>query len=519
VTVPAGVTSLDAQFQFLSPVQGSEGTIVATPEIVSIEWNTVALYPAGYDIRRIAIQASAVLPEGWQFATALEPAARGGREARFKETDFSTLVDSPLFAGKYFKRFDLDPGAKVPVYLDVLADRPEGIEAKPEQIEAHRALVQQAYKLFGSHHYDHYDFLLAISETFGSIGLEHHQSSENGVPPGYFTEWDKNAGARDLLPHEYTHSWNGKFRRPADLWTANLNLPMQGSLLWVYEGQTEYWGHVLAARSGLVSAAFARNNFANIAAQRVTEAGRTWRNLQDTTNTPVVAMRRGQPWQSWQRSSEYYSEGALIWLDVDSKIREMSQDTRSLNDFARRFFGVDDGSHQSETYTFEDVVAGLNDVEPFGWASFLRARLDGVGSAPLDGLTRSGWKLVFGEERSSYEKDFEEGRHTTGFRYSLGFSLDQDDKISEVQWDGPLFKAGRTVGEKLLAVNGHSYKADLLRSTITAAKSGAAPIELLFKKEDLYTTVRIDYHGGQRYPHLERIEGTPDRLDAIFQPL
>jgi predicted metalloprotease with PDZ domain len=520
LSVPAGVRTLEIEFQFLSPVRLPEGRRVATPEILGLQWNTVVLYPAGYAARRITVRPQLLLPEGWQFASALEPAAHGiTGELRFKETDLSTLVDSPLYAGRHFKRYDLDPGAKVPVDLDVFADDDESLEASPAELVAHRALVQQAYKLYGSHHYDHYDFLLAISDTFGNIGLEHHQSSEDGVRLGYFSEKTKTSTLRDLLSHEFTHSWNGKFRRPLDLTTANFNVPMQDSLLWVYEGQTQYWGYVLAARSGIASAALTRDDLAAVAARYENQAGRSWRSLEDTTNAAVVSQWRELAWPSWQRNGDYYSEAQLIWLDVDTRIREMSGEKRSLDDFARSFFGIDDGSHEVRTYTFEDVVAALNAVAPYDWANFLRARLDGHGPAPLEGLTRSGWRLTYTDEPSASDKGLEEERHTTNFAYSLGFDLDRENLLTDLQWDSPAFKAGLTTGAKLLAVNGHAVKADLLRRAITAAKSTTAPIDLLLQRDDLYFTVHLDYHEGLRYPHLVRIEGTPDRLGAILSPL
>jgi predicted metalloprotease with PDZ domain len=384
----------------------------------------------------------------------------------------------------------------------------------------HRDLVQQAYRLYGSHHYRHYDFLLGLTDEFGRIGLEHHQSSENSQPVNYFTEWSKTEPGRDLLSHEYTHSWDGKFRRPADLSTPNFNVPMQDSLLWVYEGQTQYWGKVLAARSGLMSLAMVRDDIAATAATYEHRLGRSWRPLQDTTNDPIINQRRPLGWLSWQRSEDYYSEGELVWLDVDTRIRELSGDQRSLNDFARAFFGVADGEIGPRTYTFEDVVATLKQVQPYDWATFLRNKLDGYAAgAPLDGLARGGWKLVYTEKPTDYFKGVEELRKVTDLSYSIGLVLDKDSKISAVQWDSPAFKAGLTVGSTLVALNGRSFKTDALKTAITEARTGKDPIELLVKNGDRYSTVKIDYHGGLRYPRLERIEGTPDRLGAILQAL
>ncbi|HEY2645798.1 MAG TPA: hypothetical protein VGI34_02435 [Candidatus Acidoferrales bacterium] len=519
VDVPAGVNSLDVSFQFTSPSDPNQGRIVMTPEMLNLQWNAVALYPAGYFARQIMVEPSVRLPEGWEFATALETAATNGRIVTFKTVPLETLVDSPMFAGRYFKRLDLDPGGAVPVHLNIVADRADLLDLKPDQLEAHRALVQQAYKLYGSHHYDHYDFLLALTDRMGGIGLEHHRSSENGTVPTYFTEWEKTPDARDLLPHEYTHSWNGKFRRPADLWTPNYNVPMRDSLLWVYEGQTQYWGFVLAARSGLWTKQQALDAIAATAAVYDQRIGREWRALQDTTNDPIIAMRRPLAWRSWERSEDYYSEGQLMWLDVDTLIRELSDGKRSLDDFAKTFFGVNNGSFVPSTYTFEDVVKALNSVQPHDWATFLRARLDGHGpGAPLDGITRGGYKLIYTDTPSNFFKDAETRRKITDLTYSPGMIVAAEAKISDVLWEGPAYKAGLTVGTQIIAVNGISYDADLLKRAIKDANKTGPPIELLVKNGDRYRTVKIDYHDGLRYPRLEREGNAAARLDQILEP-
>jgi predicted metalloprotease with PDZ domain len=524
--VPAGVKALDIEFQFLSPTTPREGRVVLTPDLLDLQWNAVVLYPAGYFSRDIKVEPTVVLPEGWGYGTAREPAgaAQGaslGGAVSFKPVTLNNLVDSPMFAGRWFKRIDLDPGAAVPVHLDIVADRPEELEIKPEQLEAHRALVRQAARLFGAHHYDHYDFLLGLSDQMSSIGLEHHQSSEDSTFPGYFTDWDKTPMGRDLLPHEYTHSWNGKFRRPADLWTPNFNVPMRDSLLWVYEGQTEYWGKVLAARSGLLGPKDSLDAWASIAASYDNQAGRAWRALQDTTNAPITTMhfRSPQAWSSWQRSADYYDEGALIWLDADTLIRELSHGRKSLDDFAKSFFGVDNGSYVARTYTFEDVVAALNAVQPYDWATFLRTRLDGHGpGAPLDGIKRGGYRLVYTDVQSPYDKAFEALLKATDLRWSLGLVLDREGRIIDVQWDGPAFKAGLAINSQVIAVNGRAYDPEVLKDAIKAAKGDGPAVELIVKTGDRYRTVRLDWRGGLRYPHLERDGTGPASLDALLTP-
>ena len=406
----------------------------------------------------------------------------------------------------------------MPVRLNVFADRADLLETKPAQIDAHRALVAQAYKLFNSRHYDHYDFLLALSDRLGAGGLEHHRSSENGTAPTFFTEWDKNPDTRELMPHEYAHSWNGKFRRPADLWTANLNVPMRDSLLWVYEGQTQYWGYVLSARAGLVTKEQALDELARTAAVYQHRPGREWKSLQDTTNDPIIASRRPIPWRSWQRSEDYYLEGELVWLDADTLIRELSNGQKSLDDFARAFFGIDDGKWTPVTYTFDDVVNALNAVEPHDWAAFLRARLETHGEAPFDGLARGGYTLTFSDKASDYFTKTEARRKIADFTFSLGFIVGRESKLVDVLWNGPAYAAGLTVGTQLVAVNGVAYEKDRLRDVIKAAKTDPGAIEFIVKNGDRYTTVRIDYHDGLRYPHLIRNESVPARLDDILAP-
>jgi len=518
LTVPAGAASLDVEFQFLSATDENQGRIVTSPALLNLQWHSVVLYPAGHFARQITVEPSVRLPDNWQFATALEIAATAGDTTAFKPVPLDTLVDSPMFAGRYAKRVDLDASGPAPVRLNVFADRADLLEAKPEQLDAHRALVTQAYRLFNSHHYDHYDFLLALSDRLGFIGLEHHRSSENGTAPTYFTEWDKNPDTRELLPHEFAHSWNGKFRRPADLWTPNFNVPMRDSLLWVYEGQTQYWGYVLTARSGLVTKEQALDQLAYTAAIFQHRVGREWRSLQDTTNAPIVALRGPIPWRSWQRGEDYYQEGELIWIDADTLIRERSNGQKSLDDFARAFFGVDDGQWTAKTYTFDDVVAALNAIEPHDWAAFLRARLDSHDGAPLDGLARGGYVLTYSDTASDYFKKLEARRKIADFTFSLGFIVGRENKLAEVLWGGRAQAAGLTVGTQLIAVNGEAYDKERLMAMIKAAGTDNAPLEFIVKNGNRYSTIRIDYHDGLRYPHLTRDANTPARLDDILAP-
>ena len=518
IDVPAGVTELNVAYKFLSPVETKVGRMVMTPDMLNLQWLQMTMYPAGHFTRRITVEPTVKLPAGFQFASALEVDKTEGQVTSFKPTTVETLVDSPMFAGRYFKSVELDPGAKVPVRLNMIADKPELLEFKPEQIQAHKNLVQQAYKLYGSHHYDHYDFLVALSDQLGGIGLEHHRSSENRVAPKYFTEWDKTYVGRDLLPHEFTHSWNGKFRRGADLWTPTLNTPMRDSLMWVYEGQTQYWGYVLSSRSTLLSKEQTLDAIAMTAATYDNRRGRDWRPVQDTTNDPIIANRKPLSWLSYQRSEDYYSEGQLVWLDADTLIREKTGGKKSLDDFAKAFFGVADGSYVSHTYTFDDVVAALNGVVANDWATFLKDRIEGVNpKAPLDGLARGGYKLVYTDTPTEYFKSSETRAKNTNLSYSLGLTVGSDAVLTDVQWDGPAFKAGLTQGLTVVAVNGDTYDADKLKAAVKATAKGV-PVELLVKEGSRYRTVKLDYAGGPRYPRLERIAGTPARLDDILAP-
>ena len=517
-----GTHAVDIDFDYLSPTTLKVGALEMSPDLLMIEWNELVFYPAGYFARQIPVEVQLQLPVDWQFGSALETASTDHTQTHFKRTTLETLIDSPVYAGRYASKLDLDPGAAVAVHMDLFADRPENLAVKPEHLEAYRNLVRQAYKLYGSHHYSHYDFLYSLSDQIQQNGLEHHQSSEDGSDPESFTKWDKEAFARDLLPHEFTHSWNGKFRRPADLWTPNYNVPMQDSLLWVYEGQTQYWGQVLAARSGLRTPQQALDQFAITAAHYEVQKGRQWRPLQDTTNDEIINPRRPQSWGDWQRFEDYYDEAALVWLDADTWIREHSKGARSLDDFARAFFGINDGSFTVVTYTFEDVVKALNAVEPNDWSAFLRQRLDAIGKAvPEDGFHRGGYKLVYTDKPSDYQSTTEDQRKRIDLLNSIGIEIDDKDggmdgMLTQVIWDSPAYLAKLTEGAQILAINGIAYDADVLKDAIRAAHGTQAPIELIVKTGDRYLVAKLDYHDGLRYPHLERDSAEPARLDAIL---
>ena len=516
VNVPAGVTAVDVEFQYVTPTASNQGRTVATPDMASIQWISNSLYPAGYYVRQIPVQASVIVPQGWQVATALRPSGQSGNRIDYPVTSYEILLDSPLIAGAHYRQFPLSDD----VFLDVVADTAAELDAKPEQIAAHKRLVEQAVKLFGAEHYDHYNFLLTISDYLGGIGLEHHRSSEDGVDRGYFSDWNNKLRDRNLLPHEYVHSWNGKYRRGADLWTPDYRTPMQDSLLWVYEGQTQFWGYVLGARSGMLSKEDTLSAIASIAATYgYGTPGRAWRPLVDTTNDPIIAARSPQAWRSWQRSEDYYSEGLLIWTDVDRIIRQESRGKKSLDDFARAFFGMRNRDFGELTYTFDDVVATLNAVQPYDWAAYLKKRvLDVAANPPLEGITMGGYNLVFRDEPTAWTKSVEKEGKNNDLTYSGGFVVGNDGKITTVIWDSPAFNAGMTVGSELLAVNGRKFDGDGLKSAIKAAKETKEPVKLLVKSGEVYRALDLDWHGGLRYPRLEKAGKGQGTLDALLAP-
>lgn len=522
--LPAGASSVEVRFDYLSPTSDRVGDLQMSDASLILEPNDLVLYPAGFYARRIPVEVSVRFPAGWQRATSLESTGEEGDRSVYRSVSLETFIDSPIYAGRYVKTLELD--AATHVRLELFADRADLLEASPEVISAHRALITQAYRLFRSRHYLHYDFLLTLSDAIPFNGLEHHQSSANSTGSDYLLDWADTAADRDLLAHEFTHSWNGKFRRPADLWTPSYEVPMQNSLLWVYEGQTQYWGMVLTTRAGLWTPAQALEQWAELAAYSSTEPGRSWRALADTTNDEILNPRRPQSWRDWQRFEDYYDESALIWLDADTLIRERSGGKRSLDDFAARFFSVNDGSMIPLTYTFDDIVKALNAVEPYDWAVFLRKRVSAVApAAPLEGLARAGYRLIWNEQPNEQEKSREHEHKETLLLYSAGLAIDEKEDSSGtllgVGWDSPAFKAGLTEGMRIIAVNGDAYSADTLKQAINFAARDPAPIELIVRNGDRYAVKRLDYHAGLRYPHLTRDSSAVPAhslLDAILEP-
>jgi predicted metalloprotease with PDZ domain len=514
IEVPTGVTEIEARFQFLSPTDPEQGRVIVSPDMLMLQWNSVLLYPARHFARRIQVEPTLQLPEEWQWACALEAAEAHGSTIRFHPVPLDVLVDSPVLAGRHFLRVPLDDQ----VTLNLAADRPDLLPQDEAQIEPHRAVVLEADALFGTRHFDRFEMLMALSDELTAVGIEHHQSCEAVSIPNYFTDWETTFARRDTIPHEYVHSWNGKHRRGADSWQPCFEKPIRNSLMWVYEGLTEYWSRVLAARSGLWTEAQARESLATTAATFLLRPGSRWRPLIDTTRDPIIAARSPLPWKSWQRSEDYYPEGALVWLDVDTLLRELSGDTRSLDHFARAFFGPDANGEATNTYFFQDVVDGLEAIASYDWqALFERHLTERHEDAPVAGLERGGYRLVFRSEPSSFATSSEAVFGTIDHNFSVGFSVDSDGQLKDVLWEGPAFDAGLTTGSSIIAVAGRGFDLGVLTEAIGATADGT-PLELTVKNGQHVRTVTLDYAGGLRHPNLERIAGVRPRIDEILAP-
>ncbi len=514
VNVPDGAREIVAEFQFLNATSANQGRIAVTDKMMNLQFETVSLYPAGYYVRQIPVQASVTYPAGWSAFAALR-GKTAGATVRYDTTDYETLVDSPVFAGKYAKTFDLGSN----VLLNTVADTPAELAATPEQIAAHKKLVTEAGALFGSYHYDHYDFLFAITDEMGGIGLEHHRSSENAVDTGYFTKWADGPGDRNLLPHEFVHSWDGKFRRPELLWTPDYRTPMQDNLLWVYEGQTQFWGYVLGARSGIYTKQQTLDAYASIAARLDLAKGREWRPLEDTTHDPIISARRPKAWASWQRAEDYYNEGLLMWLEADGIIRRESKGAKGLDDFARAFFGMRPGDWGQLTYTRQDVIDTLNGVQPYDWAGFLAAHVDRTTKeAPKGGFTLGGYRLSYGDTPNSATKDIEKAIKGVDQTYGIGIAVKNDGEILSVIWDSAAFKAGLATGMKIIAVNGIEFSGDLFKEALTGAKTAKKPIEFIVKQDKSIRIIPLDYSLGLRYPRLDKTGEGEGSLDKLLQP-
>jgi predicted metalloprotease with PDZ domain len=519
LTIPTDAHALEIRFQFPDRER-------VTPNLIDLTWDHVALYKAGYPTKAQMFHPTLVIPADWQYGSALETAKRDGTHVAFKPVPFNTLVDSPVIAGKYFRQVDLTPsGSSVHRYLDMVGDTAAAIAISDKHVADFRHLIEQAQALFHSHHYDSYHLLLTLSDHTSVGGLEHHQSSDDRARGGskMLTDTEHFMLDGSLLPHEYTHSWNGKFMRPAELWQPDFEQPERTGLLWVYEGLTVYLADAITVRSGLWSADTWRDAVAYRASE-MAHRGRAWRPLSDT----AVALNYDSPsaWANWHRQNDFYREGQLLWLAIDMKIRELSRDRHSIDDFAGDFFGIEDGSFVTHTYGFDDVVATLNKVQPYDWAKFLRTWVDGKGEQVplLSGIEASGWRLGYTDKVSNYESALEnvgmgelEGKGINEMS-SVGLFLDKDGKIVDVLWDGPAFKAGLAPGMKLVSVGDRIYSTQVLREEISNVQQSKQPLQIRAQADGVDDLHTIHYDGGLKYPHLIRAPNGRDYLQEILAP-
>jgi predicted metalloprotease with PDZ domain len=522
LTVPQGADRIDVRFQFPAEER-------ITPHLLGVEWNTVALYYAGYPTKAQIFQPTLVIPAAWGHASALRTESDSGGRIAFEPVPFNTLVDSPVIAGEYFREIDVTPPASaVHRYLDLVGDDAAAVDISAPRIADYRRLVEQEQELFRSHHYDDYHFLLTLSDYTSKGGLEHHRSSDDRARSGskMFADADHFMLDASLLPHEYTHSWNGKFMRPAQLWQPDFERAEQGWGLWVYEGLTVYLGDMLTVRSGLWSPDTWRQVVAYRAAALAHRPGRDWRPLIDTTVGAQLVYGSTMRWSNWRRQTDFYREGQLLWLAVDMKIRAMSHDRHSIGDFARSFFGVDDGSFVTRTYTFDDVVKALNAVQPYDWGGFLHGWLDGVGSQVplLSGIEASGWRLVYTDEPNRYQSVLEnvgQGEleaEGVDEMFSVGLFLDDSGKVADVLWNGPAFEAGLAPGMRLISVDGQLYSPHVLRAEIIHAQKSGEPLRIQAENDGTVELYTVHYDGGLKYPHLVRTAGKTDYLEQILAP-
>ena len=525
LTIPAGVTTLHMHLDSIVTRRISQ-------RMAALEWEALMFYPAHVPVKDIPIQPSVKVPAGWGIGTALTPVSGGsypvpaaGSVTKFAATTVEQLEDSPILTGLYFHEYPLAPTVSPKHYLDVAADAPEDANLRPAVLAEVANLVREADALYASHHYHEYHFLLTLSDVAGGMGLEHGQSSDNGVGEKGFADDVHQLPESDLLSHEFTHSWNGKYRRPVGLYQPDFATPMQGALLWVYEGMTQYLGHVLAARSALQTPQEYRDTLAMVEAELEYTRGREWRPTEDTAVAASI-LRGGNPaWFNWRRGQDYYYEGEVLWLDADTLIRKMTDNKKSLDDFEKIFLGK--GGNTGPlivTYTFDELVQDLNQVVPYDWAKFLHDCVDRINPhVDVAGLEQGGYKLVFKDKPTKSEQMMEAaaGRRSGGIDcwYSIGLQLGPDGTIGDVLWDGPADKAGVFPGEKIMAVNDKVYSPEALRQAIREARDPSKPIHLILQADSFVSTAQIDYHDGERYPALERVNGTPAYLDDIIKPL
>ncbi len=522
LTVPEGATALDIAFDQISPPEqgGFSAGASTTSELAVIAWNQAVLYPQGPPADQLQYQATLKIPAGWKYGTALPVDHETGSEIHFKPCPLNTLIDSPVSLGSHYRIVDLGRDGNIPHYLDIAADSDRATEISDDQIQHYKNLIAETGALFGTRHYRDYHFLYTLSDHIATFGLEHHESSDDRVRERTLLEDSADRVNADLLPHEFVHSWNGKFRRPAGLATPDYSEPMKGNLLWVYEGLTQYLGEMLTARTGLLSQQDLRVRLAIVAAALDNEPGRLWRPLEDTAVAAQLLYDTRDDYNNLRRNVDYYDEGTLLWLDVDVTIRQLSNGRKSLNDFCKLFYAGPNGVPELKTYTFEDVVAALNTIQPHDWAAFFRERVDTIEPhPPMGGIQNGGWKLTYNATRPDLFRADEEEHRNYDFRYSIGLIVKEEGRVQDVIVGSPAYKAGIAPDDKVIAINNRAFAGNLVREAIDATASGPAPLEFLIKRGEFFSVHKVEYQGGSKYPHLERDESKPDLLSKIMDPL
>ena len=522
VKVPAGATSVDLAFDFLldNGTDGFTSAACSTPNLLLLSWNQVTFYPAARKADLLTCDATLRLPDRWQHASALSEEPASGSSLRFRTCTYTTLVDAPVLAGLHFRTVELTPGDSVAVRLQMACDSEAGLKIPDGQVTALRNLVKEARALFGTEHYRHYDFLVTLSDHTAHFGLEHHESSDDRGAERWWLEDALRLNHSNLLSHEYVHSWNGKFRRPAGLATGDFYTPMQGELLWVYEGLTQYLGFVLASRSGIRTPEETRDALAAVAAEVENQRGRAWRPLVDTGTEAQLLYEGRDAWGHWRRSVDFYDEGLLLWLDADVLIRKLSKGSKSLDDFCKKFHGGPNRGPEVKPYTLDEVIATLNAVWPYEWASFIHDRVYATAPhAPTNGITAGGWRVGWADSLGPLQKARETSNKQLGEDYSIGITLKTETgAIIDVVPGSPADGAGVAPDMKLVAINGRRYSADVLRDAIAASKQSGR-IDLLCENKEFFRTFAIDYRDGRRHPVLVRDNGVRDFVGEVLAPV
>jgi predicted metalloprotease with PDZ domain len=521
VIVPAGVNELQVSLDDITSSGSAGGSGgAASANVLDLNWNQVVLYPQGTASDDVQFVPSVHLPAGWKFGTALIVAKTSGDDTEFRPVSLTTLVDSPLIAGDHYRQITLTKAGETPVHvMDIVSESDVALAMTPQDLDAYKKLVAESGALFGARHYTQYHFLYTLSDEVGGHGLEHHESNDSASPERTLIDPDQHLVEAGLLPHEFVHSWNGKYRRPAGLATRNYQDPMVGDLLWVYEGLTEYLGDVLTARSGLWTPEQYRESLADTAATLDHRAGRTWRPLEDTARSVQILRLGGPGWSSWRRGLDYYPEGELIWLEVDTTIRQQTHGKKTLDDFCRLFHGGQSGPPKVVPYTFDDLVATLNQVVPYNWVDLLNDRIHSTAAhAPLGGIDRGGWKLVYDEKPNAFIHAEDSLDKRVDAYFSLGFTMKDTGELQDVIPGSPAYVAGLGPGMKLVAVNGRQWSKSVLKDAVRASHESDQPIDLLVENAKFFKTYSIAYHDGEKNPHLVRGDG-PDILSEILKPL